>query len=233
MSKKKQNIQSKPAGSASYVRSGGSKSFAVTADLNEPIAEERPVPVFLIVLSLLLLFYASLYLMEHGGDGSNKLQNGGAFPAIVYDPYATFSEVQTHNPIDPAQIGKIEGAKVFNQVCVACHQSTGQGLAGQFPPLAGSEWVLEEGPNRTIRLVLNGLTGPIDVKGAPFNNTMPPWKEVLTDDQIANVLTYVRSEWGNKAPAVTSAQVKKIRALEAGKGDNWTAPDLLKTSAKD
>jgi nitrite reductase (NO-forming) len=171
--------------------------------------------------------------MEHGGDGSNKIQNGGAFPAVVYDPYATFAEVQSHNPIDPTQIGRIKGAKVFSDVCAACHQSTGQGLAGQFPPLAGSEWVLEEGPNRIIRLVLNGIAGPIEVKGVPFNNAMPPWKEVLNDDQIANVLTYVRSEWGNKAPPVTADQVKKVRAAESGKGDSWTAPDLLKVPAKD
>ena len=73
---------------------------------------------------------------------------------------------------------------------------TGLGAAVEFPPLAGSEWVLEPGPNRIIRIVLNGFGGPVTVKGQSFQNTMVPFRDILNDTQIAQVLMYIRSEWG-------------------------------------
>jgi mono/diheme cytochrome c family protein len=237
MSKKKQNNQPVPksAASATRVQPAGSRSFALVADIAEPVADDRPVPVALIILTLVLLYFADLYVMEHGADVGNKVKTGGAFPAIVYDPYTTYTEVESHNPIDPIEEFRREGQKVYKSVaqCVACHQETGLGAAGQFPPLAGSEWVLEPGPNRIIRIVLNGLGGPVTVKGQPFQNTMVPFRDILNDTQIAQVLTYIRSEWGNKAGPVTAAQVKKVREQTSGKSDSWTEPDLLKVPAND
>jgi len=231
MSKKKHNNPT--ATPTTRGGSGASGSLTMTAEMPEPVAQDRPVPVALIIFSLIFLYYADMYVMEHGGDVGNKPKSGGAFPALVYDPYATYEEVESHNPVDPTQVARNEGLKVFNQVCVACHQSNGQGVPGQFPPLVGSEWVLEEGPNRIIRIVMNGLIGSINVKGAQFNNNMLAWKDALSDEQIANVLTYVRSEWGNKAGPVTAAQVKKIRDQVASRTDYWTEPELLKVPAKD
>src|ERR1051325_5689196 len=236
MSKKKHNNQPVRQGAVSVtgMGTGSSRSFAVMADTAEPVAQDRPVPVALIIFTLIILYYADIYVMEHGSDVGNAPKNGGAFPALVYDPYQNYEEVLSHNPVDPTQVARNEGKKVFNLVCAACHQSSGEGVTGQFPPLAGSEWVLEPGPNRIIRVVMNGLTGPIDVKGRPFGAVvMAPWKDVLTDEQIANVLTYIRSEWGNNAPAVTAAEVKKVRDQVNSKPDSWTAPELLKVPAKD
>jgi mono/diheme cytochrome c family protein len=161
------------------------------------------------------------------------MNKAGAFPAEVYDPYYTIADVQGANPVDPIQAVRNEGAKVFNTACVACHQGNGQGLAGQFPPLAGSEWVLAEGPNRIIRIVLNGVAGPLNVKGADFNNAMPPWKESFNDAQIAAVITYIRSEWGNKAGPVTADQVKKWRDKDGSRGEPMNAAELQNTPEKD
>ena len=106
-----------------------------------------------------------------------------------------------------------DGAKVY-ATCSACHQATGAGLPGVFPPLAESEWV--NGPvENLIRIQLRGLAGPIKVKGADYNMAMPP-NATMSDDEIAAVLTYIRSNFGNKSSAVTAAQVKALRS-EAGK----------------
>ncbi len=108
---------------------------------------------------------------------------------------------------------KAEAPAAF-QTCVACHQATGAGIPGVFPPLAGSEWVT--GPvENLIRIQLRGLMGPIKVAGKDYNSVMPP-NASMTDEQIAEVLTYVRNEWGNKGSAVTPDMVKALRS-EAGK----------------
>jgi len=122
---------------------------------------------------------------------------------------------------------KEEAAKVSAPAayatCVACHQATGLGIPGAFPPLAGSEWV--NGPvENLIRIQLRGLTGPITVAGKEFNSTMPP-NSAMTDEQIADVLTYVRADWGNKGSAVTPDMVKALRS-EVGQ-PMLTVADLI------
>jgi mono/diheme cytochrome c family protein len=104
----------------------------------------------------------------------------------------------------PATAGA--GATVYSANCAGCHGATGMGVAGQFPPLAGNPIVVGDA-SKVIPIVLNGLNGSITVKGQTYNNTMPPWKGTLTNKQIADVITYIRNAWGNKASTVTAAQV--------------------------
>lgn len=112
-----------------------------------------------------------------------------------------------------SQANAADGAKVY-ATCSACHQATGAGIPGAFPPLAESEWV--NGPvENLIRIQLRGLMGPITVKGTQYNSVMPP-NATMTDDEIAAVLTHIRSNFGNKASAVTADQVKALRS-EVGK----------------
>jgi nitrite reductase (NO-forming) len=117
------------------------------------------------------------------------------------------------------------------QVCFACHQPTGMGLPGMFPPLASSDWVTAKKPDRIIRMVLHGFTGPITLNGKPFASPaplMPPQGAALSDTQIADVLTYVRSSFGNKAGAVTPAEVAAIREAEKARSAMWTEAEILK-----
>jgi mono/diheme cytochrome c family protein len=116
------------------------------------------------------------------------------------------------------------GEQVYQSVCSACHQATGQGLAGSFPPLAGSEWVGAD-PETPIRVVLMGLQGPIAVKGGQFNSMMPP-PPGLDEEKIAAVLTFVRSHFGNNASAVTKDQVVAVKQSLAGRTKNFTAEEL-------
>jgi nitrite reductase (NO-forming) len=103
----------------------------------------------------------------------------------------------------PQQIAA--GKAIYGTTCFACHQSEGQGIAGAFPPLAKSDY-LNANPSRAIDAVLKGLSGEITVNGKKINSVMP--RQNLTDDEIANVLTYVYSTWGNNKTVVTPAMVK-------------------------
>lgn len=105
---------------------------------------------------------------------------------------------------------KADGAAIYASLCVACHQATGIGLPGVFPPLAGSEWVL--GDDETlIKIVLQGVTGKLTVKGETYSGVMPAFKEQLGDEEVAAVASYLRTQWGNNATAIDAKQVAAAR----------------------
>jgi mono/diheme cytochrome c family protein len=126
----------------------------------------------------------------------------------------------------PALAAAVDGQKVYLTRCMSCHQVNGQGISGVFPPLAGAELVQGE-KGRVIRIVLHGLTGETKVKGVTYNGAMPPWGTFLSDDEIAAVLTYVRSNWGNKASAVSAAEVASVRAATKSRKQPWTYNELV------
>ena len=118
-----------------------------------------------------------------------------------------------------------DGKVFFSTTCAACHQATGEGVPGVYPPLAGSEWVTGD-EAKVVRILLHGVTGPIEVAGETFNSMMPPWGATLKDADIAAVLTYARSTWGNKGTPITAAKVASIRAATASRTTPWTAAEL-------
>jgi mono/diheme cytochrome c family protein len=190
----------------------------------EPTSGSSPAPVALIILFALLVYWGMLYLDDHGGG----------FNPRVYQPYADYKLVVDRQPVtDPLTAAMNEGGKLFNANCAVCHQANGSG--GTCPPLAGSDWVAGGGPNRIIRLVLNGGGGPITVSGKPITpaGTMLAFKDTLTDKQIAAALSYVRNSWGNQASLVTPEQVAKVRDAVSSRHVPWTAPDLLAVPDKD
>lgn len=191
---------------------------SVLREQTEPHAGYEAVPLWLITLFFCVTFWAGIYLADYNADFrpdvfspdvGNGAGGGAGTPA---------------GPVDP----KVLGRRVYSQNCVVCHQPTGLGVPGQFPPLVGSEWVLGNdwhGDNHLVKILLKGLQGPIQVKGGTFNNAMPPWAQ-LTDEQIADVLTYVRSEWGNAAPPVTKEFVKTVRDRSTSRSEPWSQKDL-------
>jgi serine/threonine protein kinase len=118
-----------------------------------------------------------------------------------------------------------DGRVVYKEVCSTCHKFTGKGMPGVYPPLAASEW-LAKGPDVAIRVVLHGLKGKIVVKGVEYDQVMSPWGNALTDEQIANVLTYAGNSWGNRIDKVTPGQVAKLRKEYEGHG-LWTSAELI------
>lgn len=106
----------------------------------------------------------------------------------------------------PSEAGK----KVYIKNCLVCHQADGAGVPGLNPPLGKTDWVTGD-KKRLINIILKGLDSPLQVNGEEYANPMPPQPH-LTDQEIADVLTYIRSNFGNKASAVTAAEVKTVRA---------------------
>ncbi|TAK39929.1 MAG: nitrite reductase, copper-containing [Lysobacteraceae bacterium] len=101
------------------------------------------------------------------------------------------------------------GEALFAGTCSTCHQANGQGLEGVFPPLAGSDWIKAD-PKRVPNVVLHGLTGPVTVNGKEYNSVMPPMSQ-LTDDEVANISTYVLNSWGNPGGKITKEEAAAIR----------------------
>ena len=119
------------------------------------------------------------------------------------------------------------GAAVFAR-CTPCHQTTGVGIPGAFPPLAGSSWVT--GPvDRPIAILLHGLQGPLTVSGASYNGMMLPYGTgvAMTDAELAAVLTYIRTNRGNRASPVTVADIARVRAKTKGRTKPFSEAELL------
>jgi mono/diheme cytochrome c family protein len=130
-------------------------------------------------------------------------------------------------PLTPQEQVRFQAGKlVFSRTCIQCHKADGLGQTGLAPPLVNSEWVLGE-EKQLIRIALNGITGPVTVGGQTFNLEMPGL-QILKDDEIAAVLTYVRREWDHSASAVDATEVKKVRDAHP-RSRAWTEAELLKT----
>ena len=192
------------------------------ADEREPGVHQEPVPVLLFVILLLLAFWGMMYLHT----------NAGGFNRYVYGPfesYAMVSDVQPGSSDDPMK----RGADVYKSICLPCHQSSGLGAPGQFPPLAGSDWVNVEGPNRMLRIVINGLSGPVEVNGQSWSGAMPGFGDVIaSDEDLAAVITYVRNSWGNEASVCTPEEAALVLSESADRGLPWSSPELLNLSVE-
>lgn len=103
-----------------------------------------------------------------------------------------------------------QGAEVYDSYCLSCHQASGRGVPQMAPTLVESDWVSGD-EERLIRVVLEGLEGPIEVKGRSFQGTMGA-QAYLTDEQVAAVLTWLRQSFGNQAPPVGPERVAEVRA---------------------
>jgi len=188
-------------------------------DQGVPNPGKGPIPGWLIGLIGLGIFWAGAYLFSFSGG----------FKSEVFDFEPKFGvEGGAKGPPDPKVVGKA----LFSANCITCHQATGLGVPGQYPPLAGSEVELGDATNHLIAIVLKGLQGPVVVAGKPFNNAMQAWEAQYTDQQLASILTYVRSDWGNNAAPITADMVKEIRAEFKDRKDQWTWPEIEKIPPK-
>jgi mono/diheme cytochrome c family protein len=120
-------------------------------------------------------------------------------------PYGVVSNKRAQNKEERIEFGK----RLFTAMCATCHQLAGQGVANKYPPLAGSDF-LNADKDRAIMVLLHGRQGPITVNGVNYNNTMPSFP--LSDEDIANALTYTYNNFGNSGKEVTPAEVKVLRA---------------------
>ncbi|MFZ5496890.1 MAG: copper-containing nitrite reductase [Verrucomicrobiota bacterium] len=103
------------------------------------------------------------------------------------------------------------GKQTYMGLCFACHLPDGKGMPNVFPPLAGSDFLMAD-RDRAIRIILKGLTGPVTVNGVTYNSAMPPQEAALSEQQVADVLTFVTNSWGNSAPATTVDDVRRVKS---------------------
>ncbi|GAC1483348.1 MAG: hypothetical protein NVS1B5_02440 [Gemmatimonadaceae bacterium] len=195
--------------------------------LREPVdpAEGRErAPFWLWAVAVGAVFWGGWYLGR----------TGGTFSSATHVAYAsrdegTPKETTGQNTTLPAD-AIAAGRQVFTKNCQACHQASGLGLPGVFPPLVGSQWVVGS-EQIVVRILLDGLHEPIEVKGATFNGVMPTWRNVLKDNEIAAVATYIRQWSPNSAPAVTNETVAAIRGATSARGKPWTVSELLSSTS--
>jgi mono/diheme cytochrome c family protein len=183
----------------------------------EPIERNNPVPWLLgLVASSLCVWGVSYFLLN-----PNLGRPAAADSTATATAQATTTTGQATTAAAPAATPvAVDGAQVFASRCASCHQATGAGLPGVFPPLAGSEWVNGDGTTMAGILLL-GITGPITVKGATFSGMMPAFGATLSDAEIAAVASHVRSSFGNNSPAVTADAVKAERAKLGSRTTPW------------
>jgi mono/diheme cytochrome c family protein len=182
----------------------------------DPLEAGRPVPLALWILAPVLVICGGVYMAR-----SNLAE------AAEYGDHRTLADLQQKPKTAGRGAAAADGAAVFASRCVACHQAGGTGLPGVFPPLAGSNWV--NGRDTTVvQILLHGIQGTLTVNGVAYNGVMPNWSS-LSDAEIAAVLTYVRSQWGNKGGAVDVALVSAQRAATAARSGAWNGDaDLTK-----
>ena len=192
----------------------GSKAF-------EPKAGRAAVPVWLFLLFVMLLYWGLIYFDE--GSAWAEPQ--------VYLPYHSAAEVALYQPRLEGLPDIGRGQLVFDRTCALCHGPDGKGRQGQAPPLAGSDWVNAAGVNRLVRIPIIGFTGPIQVNGQQYDfpagmTPIAATRERMSDEDLANVLSYVRQAWGNKASLVTSEQVRTIRERIGNRSTQLTAEEI-------
>ena len=187
-------------------------------ETREPTANSIATPAWPFILIVAIFWLGMNYFDSYGGGFSKNV----------------FAKNLPHDPpqlgLPPEMVAFMKGKASYQTYCVACHQPSGKGVPGQFPPLAGSDWVNGVGPNRMISLVLDGVSGPFKVNGIDYNSAMVPWRPVMTDEEIANVISYVRNEadWGNSGSFVTKEQVAAIRAKTSGHaGSPYSADESM------
>jgi mono/diheme cytochrome c family protein len=172
----------------------------------EPTATGSTVPQWIFSLTLVLIYLGAVYF-DHCG---------GWFDAKVYGPYRSAEELDSYQPKSGAAALRLQGKMTYEKNCGICHGVDGLGKPGQFPPLAGSEWVNAKGFKRFADIPLDGISGMIHVKGQEWNASMAPMGAALSDNDLAAVLTYIRSSWGNHGESISADDVKGARAAAGG-----------------
>ena len=179
----------------------------------EPTAARSHLPMWILLVLLALLYLGGTYFNQHSGW----------FNQQVYSPFGNAAELESYQPKSGAAAALAQGKKSYEQVCGLCHGVDGLGKPGQAPQLAGSEWVIAKGHNRLVHIPLAGLNGTISVAGKDWNLPMAAMGAALSDADLANVLTYIRESWGNKADEITTDDVKAIRASMGARPAPMTA----------
>jgi mono/diheme cytochrome c family protein len=204
---------------------------AIQREHSEPSARVTPIPLWLTAVCAAVMVWAGTYFgIFHGGLSGSVFNEYESSPGVLFPIPAKVGAAGAGAAAATQSLADI-GKGVYAN-CVACHQPTGLGVAGQFPPLAKSEWV-NGSEKRLIAILLKGLTGPITVLGAKntYAGNMVGWESSLSDKKIAAVASFVRAQWGNTGPEISEAKVASARKEFAAQKAQWTEAELLQIPA--
>lgn len=175
----------------------------------EPVEGSRPIPKLVLTIIGALLVWAVWHLYASYTPmppevGDDRVMADFAVPA------------------------KADGGQLYTANCVACHQASGAGIPGVFPPLSKSEWVDAKDPGVMVRIVLHGIKGPLTVEGAKYNGEMPHFQDKFSDEEVAAIVSHVRTSFGNTASTIDAQFVSKIREASKGQTTPWKGDEDLR-----
>ncbi len=164
----------------------------------DPSERVQPIPLLAAAVTLVMVLFGAGYVLFSDPFGNAELGDR-----------RTIADLSAAKAGAAGTAGSVDGKALYTANCVACHQATGKGLPGVFPPLDASEWV--KGDQRIlINILLHGISGEIEVLGTTYKGMMPSFKQ-LGDAELAAVASHIRSQWSNTANAITAEQVAEER----------------------
>jgi mono/diheme cytochrome c family protein len=190
-----------------------SKNTARERENPDPTEKDRPVPKVVLAVVTLMVVWAVSYIFTTQRNDAPELGDHRTVSTLEGKPAG-------------AGGGTADGAQIYAANCVACHQATGAGLPGVFPPLAGSEWVAAA-DKVPVNILLHGITGKLTVKDTPYSGQMPAFKDKLSDAEIAAVLSHVRTNFGNSGGKIGTDIVKAERDAGKERKDPWNGDEDL------
>lgn len=172
----------------------------------DPHENVRPVPWYVFVLLAVMFAFGVFYIWFSPINNTPSDWGDGRVLAELAEDRAARAG------------GAVDAAGIYASRCAACHQADGGGLAGVFPPLAGSEWV--NGKATTLgAILLHGVNGTLTVSGKTYNGSMPAFKDQLNDAEIAAVASLIRTRWGNQGETVTTDTIAALRKESQARTD--------------
>lgn len=184
----------------------------------DPEEAIRPMPLAALLIAAGMVLWAVIYILytepldnSQWGDQRTRAELSGPAPGAASGASA-------------------DGKAIFAAQCAACHQATGKGLPGVFPPLDGSEWVQGE-PRVVANILLHGINGELTVAGQTYKGSMPSFSQ-LSDDELAAVASFIRSNWSNKAEPLTTELVAQERKSGAERKTPFEGEAALKALLK-
>ena len=179
----------------------------------DPEEAIRPMPLSVLLVAVGMVLWAVVYILSTEPLGLS-----------AYGDQRTRAELS--GPAAPAAGASVDGKAIFAAQCAACHQASGKGLPGVFPPLDDSEWVHGE-PRVLANILLHGVTGEITVAGKKYQGVMPSFAQ-LSDAELAGVASYIRAAWSNQGEALDAALFEAERKAGAGRSTPFEGEAALK-----
>jgi mono/diheme cytochrome c family protein len=196
---------------------------------SDPHELDNPVPysVSAVILGLAIWSVSYIFWTSHVVEESIQAEKVAAAANAAPASAPSTTEAPLVASKKTKSVKSVDGKAIYSAKCSSCHQATGKGLAGVFPPLDASSWVTSAKHDLPVQIIAKGLTGKIKVAGTDYNGIMPAFGESLSTAEMAAVVTYIRGAWSNKAGKVTTTVVEESLAAYQSQSGSWNGEAQL------